>query len=133
MLSGETKEIVSTHSRTKAAARYLQRNRPLLLFQHTAARRRLHVTAIFLLLPDLFQHTAARRRLLYAHYRFFTGRRKFQHTAARRRLPTQSYHPYYCFSSFNTQPHEGGCCSPSFCTLTVAGFQHTAARRRLHA
>ena len=78
--------FVSTHSRAKAAAvnkvipefltwsfntqpreggcfrdtRIIKR---LLLFQHTAARRRLQPFAVFLLKRQMFQHTAARRRL----------------------------------------------------------------------
>ena len=55
---------VSTHSRPKAAGVPLPNAPFILMFQHTAARRRLvlslsnHYKTIF-----LFQHTAARRRL----------------------------------------------------------------------
>ena len=76
-------------------------------FQHTAARRRLAVTAELDDKGKLFQHTAARRRLEK------TGESNcchmaFQHTAARRRLEAAKLSP-----EKNNQ------------------FQHTAARRRL--
>ena len=57
----------------------------ILLFQHTAARRRLLGKSVLEMLTVLFQHTAARRRLppSIAHSRGKT--------------------------SFNTQPRGGGC------------------------
>ena len=54
-----------------------------------------------------FQHTAARRRLLLLRIVILV-KLKFQHTAARRRL-----HPVVKMTeintSFNTQPRGGGC------------------------
>ena len=99
------------------------------MFQHTAARRRLHEHLFLSGAGKWFQHTAARRRLplfwkssaysplVSTHSRpkaaasnfstIFSGM-KFQHTAARRRLP--QFLP---------------CAQHGFV------FQHTAARRRL--
>ena len=122
---------VSTHSRPKAAACVPSVYAiSVFLFQHTAARRRLHHVFV---VPDrivMFQHTAARRRLpglnpLHCHHR------KFQHTAARRRLLAHDKSPWLASSvsthsrpkaaalllggrahirrGFNTQPPEGGC------------------------
>ena len=76
---------VSTHSRPKAAAYGVSCNGRTLMFQHTAARRRLAARQAFDVCVALFQHTAARRRL---------AGRKAKHSV--------------CFS-FNTQPPEGGC------------------------
>ena len=57
-------------------------------------------------------------------------RGKFQHTAARRRLPFRENNNY-TVTSFNTQPHGGGCFVFSNAWGSVTSFQHTAARRRL--
>ena len=100
------------------------------LFQHTAARRRLHLNGLTMGSPPMFQHTAARRRLRYAftltlkkcpvstHSRaeaaasvflwIKSGWIWFQHTAARRRL-------LRAWRKADAR----------------AEFQHTAARRRL--
>ena len=56
----------------------------LILFQHTAARRRLGVPTLYSCLNDRFQHTAARRRLAAGGGGSAGG------------------------SGFNTQPPEGG-------------------------
>ena len=76
--------LVSTHSRPKAAGS--DQNHPPTFV--------------------LFQHTAARRRLVKAFWRIEPNK-KFQHTAARRRLATPTL-PIKMASSFNTQPPEGG-------------------------
>ena len=77
--------LVSTHSRPKAAVLRPEPARTEVLFQHTAARRRLVSKSI---LPKadvmLFQHTAARRRLSW-----------LIRSAGKRQ-------------GFNTQPPEGG-------------------------
>ena len=57
-------EEVSTHSRPKAAGAF----------------------ANAFLFPMMFQHTAARRRLALRRAKAVTGFTPFQHTAARRRL-----------------------------------------------
>ena len=82
--------------------------RPRTLFQHTAARRRLAVTAATVQVLGLFQHTAARRRLV-----------------------VERSQPGHVVCSFNTQPPEGGWIKGSFGCRGIIGFQHTAARRRL--
>ena len=77
---------VSTHSRAEAAARSQATSfSRILMFQHTAARRRLLYKTVQYGLVTLFQHTAARRRLPLASFSVgcLSG---FQHTAARRRL-----------------------------------------------
>ena len=57
--------VVSTHSCPKAAADGISQQDALLLaFQHTAARRRLHLGGDEFEYGTEFQHTAARRRLL---------------------------------------------------------------------
>ena len=99
---------VSTHSRPKAAAdgktnlfiintsfntqppeggcqRTFNKTRKLKEFQHTAARRRLHVHGTPTGSKRAFQHTAARRRLP-SSFPLNGARASFQHTAARRRL-----------------------------------------------
>ena len=54
---------VSTHSRAEAAAYLKKYNIFFLLFQHTAARRRLLIARLTIDYVNKFQHTAARRRL----------------------------------------------------------------------
>ena len=77
--------LVSTHSRPKAAgSNNWQSMVSKLLFQHTAARRRLAESEIQNYKAMLFQHTAARRRLA-------------------RNAARNAHAP-----SFNTQPPEGG-------------------------
>ena len=87
----------------------------------------------------MFQHTAARRRLqllLFDRNILFL----FQHTAARRRLAQILAYRIY-FSSFNTQPPEGGCRSghrscrdlPSFNTQPPEGGWPDAVLYRIDA
>ena len=123
-----------------------------LLFQHTAARRRLG-TAAFAFWPHvMFQHTAARRRLglhclgLEFSIRFNTQppeggwSQAPSHTDAtllsfNTQPPEGGWAsilimrpPVHCF---NTQPPEGGWVTSSTVKAASNGFQHTAARRRL--
>ena len=77
--------MVSTHSRPKAAGKPRQWSAFQVLFQHTAARRRLVLIAMLINSRLEFQHTAARRRLEYLSA-VVAGECVFQHTAARRRL-----------------------------------------------
>ena len=79
-------DSVSTHSRPKAAARTVWCSVLIVRFQHTAARRRLH------------------RRLAFLPLSY-----EFQHTAARRRLPAHGSSRAKASAGFNTQPPEGGC------------------------
>ena len=121
---------VSTHSRPKAAAKTTLLIVCLLLFQHTAARRRLLSLINCSFVCDVFQHTAARRRLAELANTVTTNK-VFQHTAARRRLvsvaklcplharvsthsrPKAAVQLFdvleQSFPCFNTQPPEGGC------------------------
>ena len=80
----------------------------LLMFQHTAARRRLGMKSMLWILPYQFQHTAARRRLVLWVIPISLVVFAFQHTAARRRLERVIRGLYACSLSFNTQPPEGG-------------------------
>ena len=121
---------VSTHSRPKAAAHTRLWPMQPMMFQHTAARRRLLLTQWIIPIFTMFQHTAARRRL-HHNYNQIPLEIVFQHTAARRRLrgftlwrtiaqkvsthsrPKAAAFSYkqrtVCFAGFNTQPPEGGC------------------------
>ena len=78
-----------------------------LMFQHTAARRRLAAPIYDQYNKAVFQHTAARRRLVFHVFDTANGLHLFQHTAARRRLHSILVHQIQ-FDSFNTQPPEGG-------------------------
>ena len=100
-------EIVSTHSRPKAAGNVRLKHIRICLFQHTAARRRLVCDDMISGLTISFQHTAARRRL---------DREKMKKRG------------FFCF---NTQPPEGGWMSSISWMWMSTLFQHTAARRRL--
>ena len=146
---------VSTHSRPKAAGFYKLNNEQLdLMFQHTAARRRLAVLAICENQQiQTFQHTAARRRLDPC----FHGARPKVDVSTHSRPkaagvsgllvsvfpPVVSTHSrpkaagkpckqliahYRCF---NTQPPEGGWLRFDHRHHRPQRFQHTAARRRL--
>ena len=102
----------------------------LILFQHTAARRRLVMEREALSIMGEFQHTAARRRLA----RLKARRRNspvFQHTAARRRLAKTACLLIPACRCFNTQPPEGGWPALRHSDHSIFRFQHTAARRRL--
>ena len=85
---------------------------------------------VFLIVVLLFQHTAARRRLASCALPK-VRMPKFQHTAARRRLVLAPLARTCGYKCFNTQPPEGGWLFYGLFGLAVLGFQHTAARRRL--
>ena len=78
-------DIVSTHSRPKAAGTTSTFELSMLMFQHTAARRRLGLRSFLNPMVKKFQHTAARRRL-DGYFILRALDKLFQHTAARRRL-----------------------------------------------
>ena len=102
----------------------------LLKFQHTAARRRLHLD-LHLIEPDKHVSTHSRPKAAAKACHHLAVKQRFQHTAARRRLrrhifkhtietmvSTHSRPKAAAFSSdfgrinrrsFNTQPPEGGC------------------------
>ena len=124
---------VSIHSRPKAAGDGQKKKRPLFVFQHTAARRRLGhhrhrpvrrsqrfntqppeggwLTQV--LSADAgagFQHTAARRRLAPPSKKP-NPYRPFQHTAARRRLRRlHRVHPQLKFVSTHSRPKAAASC-----------------------
>ena len=100
------------------------------MFQHTAARRRLHLD-LHLIEADKHVSTHSRPKAAACEFRCFFSVKRFQHTAARRRLPLlvtwlKSTQPVSTHSRpkaaaaflflacqslrcFNTQPPEGGC------------------------
>ena len=124
---------VSTHSRPKAAGEWQDSaNLSRLLFQHTAARRRLAKRGNLGKMWFMFQHTAARRRLgqlvvllCRAGYVSTHSRPKAAGTNLARWKPSNY--------GFNTQPPEGGWHPLNGVSGQVFRFQHTAARRRLAA
>ena len=100
---------VSTHSRAKAAADYLNaKGYAITWFQHTAARRRLQCKLKIVLFCCLVStHSRAK-------------------AAAIEKILLKSI-----TYGFNTQPREGGCHFRATTWLNFDKFQHTAARRRL--
>ena len=99
---------VSTHSRPKAAGFFKSvKNAPSVLFQHTAARRRL---------DDVFA--------VLGHVGSFNTQPPEGGWAD---APTLQPHS----DGFNTQPPEGGWAPTDPTQFVPAWFQHTAARRRL--
>ena len=143
---------VSTHSRAKAAAGATFESAATVMFQHTAARRRL---------PDCFLSLSCSRTVsthsraeaaAYGCTDFIEELCRFN-TQPRRggcSRPTKPLKPKFGFNtqprgggcgtiihrsslmtSFNTQPHGGGCGSNVYALSTPTKFQHTAARRRL--
>ena len=101
-------EIVSTHSRAEAAATNGKLPYQEILFQHTAARRRLLGKFEIFSILLLFQHTAARRRLLNQDC---DG--KICHTVSthsRAEAAAIGFEKKEDISGgFNTQPRGGGC------------------------
>ena len=78
------------------------------MFQHTAARRRLPNEVKKMILEiKVSTHSRTKAAAPFLPTVFNIGR--FQHTAARRRLRTYIDNGIKKRSSFNTQPHEGGC------------------------
>ena len=78
----------------------------------------------------LFQHTAARRRLDWALFLNALGLLVSTHSRPKAAgpLPVTENRTDYCF---NTQPPEGGWPSSFNNVAPLVWFQHTAARRRL--
>ena len=147
--------IVSTHSRAEAAA-YCKpiRCSYKTLFQHTAARRRLHTLMKLLVTRNgVSTHSRAEAAAfnkdgLDEYIKVSTHSRAeaaaipplpllqavvpFQHTAARRRLPIIIF---YGSLKFNVSTHsraEAAALLPND-LQSLYLFQHTAARRRLHS
>ena len=125
-------QIVSTHSRPKAADEADSCfGVVVVLFQHTAARRRLTSHHRIGGGNVGFQHTAARRRLNTAAAVPCQAFLQFQHTAARRRLKTIRFgHITRIAVSTHSRPKAADSYRHWYWWYAVA-FQHTAARRRL--
>ena len=102
--------VVSTHSRPKAAGVKWRRAKYDILFQHTAARRRLGISE------------SAYRRM----------GRVSTHSRPKAAGPGESQ-KLQSIASFNTQPPEGGWEEETETVVFDKWFQHTAARRRLGA
>ena len=123
-----------------------------ILFQHTAARRRLGLIQSAGRRGHGFQHTAARRRLAECSRIENKGNSVSTHSRPKAAgVPSESWLSVKCCfntqppeggwrkkppspkppDSFNTQPPEGGWLNGLARTLSNAVFQHTAARRRL--
>ena len=108
-----------------------QLQRFLLVFQHTAARRRLHAMGIPLHYGiNMFQHTAARRRLLISEGEI-EGLADGFNTQPPEGGCLVKKNPSSAKVCFNTQPPEGGCLLTGNAIAQDGKFQHTAARRRL--
>ena len=120
---------VSTHSRPKAAARLSFWRRANLLFQHTAARRRLDNEFMAFDPTTKFQHTAARRRLACSK-QTAQSKQKFQHTAARRRL-LDGIAAARGLDKVSTHSRPKAAAKNDRNRRVIIAFQHTAARRRL--
>ena len=122
---------VSTHSRPKAAGRIRTDGGGAIMFQHTAARRRLGIYRLFCKHLKQFQHTAARRRLVLPSLKLNIIIAAFQHTAARRRLESDlEFEGYKWDVSTHSRPKAAGTSIFVLCIVAYM-FQHTAARRRL--
>ena len=98
---------VSTHSRPKAAGDWFVGSEKVVLFQHTAARRRLGVGFLLPFSPLLFQHTAARRRLGAFETLTTAGSEVSTHSRPKAAGFVQ-FDKFDVGGSFNTQPPEGG-------------------------
>ena len=122
---------VSTHSRPKAAGRFLSMPTTKQEFQHTAARRRLACGTLNCTMIILFQHTAARRRLVVQR-EIERLNKEFQHTAARRRLGIGASFPFD-HTPFQHTAARRRLAPPAQHQNAGFPFQHTAARRRLAA
>ena len=72
----------------------------------------------------MFQHTAARRRLHDIGYKV-KNRVEFQHTAARRRLHLDTKFVINLYPCFNTQPPEGGCDTLCYARLSIVVSTHS--------
>ena len=117
VFASNAKQGVSTHSRPKAAANIFKISFDSILFQHTAARRRLQMCKYAFTLGRGFQHTAARRRLLF--WLFFVLYQWFVSTHSRPKAAASKLVTLCPINTgFNTQPPEGGCkgVSMNFCT-----------------
>ena len=100
------------------------------MFQHTAARRRLHLAKRFASIGgQVSTHSRAKAAA--------NDLNQMPHvitvsTHSRAKAAAKTCDDYGKFSvGFNTQPREGGCIVTKWLFLIYSMFQHTAARRRL--
>ena len=101
--------FVSTHSRPKAAGIILSNHLTfLLMFQHTAARRRLEFRSKIRHQNQSFQHTAARRRLVLCFVIYSAITRCFNTQPPEGGWLNCETQTLIGNESFNTQPPEGG-------------------------
>ena len=122
--------VVSTHSRPKAAGFFSCFSLISIMFQHTAARRRLVYIAYYI--PTLIRvSTHSRPKAAgFAHDGFKRAIQVSTHSRPKAAGSVSASSPKMpC--SFNTQPPEGGWDFFSHFSLISIMFQHTAARRRL--
>ena len=147
------RDQVSTHSRSKAAAKYAPSYTALWVFQLTAARRRLprRQNRRRALLPvSTHSRSKAAAQSCGEHYHS-TPVSTHSRSKAAAFMVLLPKSPSCCFNSqpleggcffsgfptaaflgFNSQPLEGGCPSARTSTTSPTLFQLTAARRRLH-
>ena len=122
--------VVSTHSRAEAAAEVKTASGANLVFQHTAARRRLlNARGEPLAIEPVSTHSRAEAAALgrdFALHELAVSTHSRAEAAAR---PCSS--SWGSSASFNTQPRGGGCQKPLRPSHLTKPFQHTAARRRL--
>ena len=95
---------VSTHSRPKAAAAQFVLNLVLLLFQHTAARRRLRRQCRWCCRILWFQHTAARRRLQSGEVWLSNGKNVSTHSRPKAAADGYYNFPYQSGVSTHSRP-----------------------------
>ena len=113
--------LVSTHSRPKAAGHADRQHVQKLLFQHTAARRRLGFVTYTGYSVGLFQHTAARRRLDKIPSSAFSATSVSTHSRPKAAGPARHWLRAGVYR-FNTQPPEGGWTPTNSAAITRAGF-----------
>ena len=113
-------ELVSTHSRPKAAGSHVLLTRPATtLFQHTAARRRLGYSAVCAWPAFMFQHTAARRRLEVLLFLFGFAHTVSTHSRPKAAGPDTALSAPYTPVSTHSRPKAAGA---SIKSLAPSGF-----------
>ena len=124
-------ELVSTHSRPKAAGRVRISTKPIFLwFQHTAARRRLADNWDTTAGELEFQHTAARRRLGQMAFNITALEAVSTHSRPKAAGMANEFMRGVTVVSTHSRPKAAGH-ALSGVGLRQRPFQHTAARRRL--
>ena len=119
---------VSTHSRPKAAGKFIRRSRFFNGFNTQPPEGGCFYGHLTVVPFRLFQHTAARRRLKSSCR--LMRRWRFQHTAARRRLLLWGMLEFH-FKRVSTHSRPKAAGNRYYLKSPKGRFQHTAARRRL--